>query len=155
MTSSRTAGWARRIVAFVVALLLATVWGSVVQTQFNLQALSALDVAIPMQVRALTTAQDLVGFGPVYAAIVLAAWVPAFPVAAWLARIWPGARMPLYALAGGIGLIAAVRAIDAVAPMPVLIDATRSVAGLAAMAIGSVLGGVAFARWTRRRRRWR
>lgn len=150
--TTRTIGWGRRIAAFVAALLLAAIWGSVVQTQFNLQALVALDVDIPLQVRALTTLQDLVGFGPAYAAIVLAAWLPAFMVAALLVRAWPKARVPLYALAAGVGLIAAVRAVDAVAPMPVLIDATRGIGGLLAMAAGSLLAGAAFARWTRTRR---
>lgn len=155
MTISRTArtiGWGRRIAALLAALLLATAWGSVVQTQFNLQALVALDVDIPLHVRALTTLQDLVGFGPAYAGIVLAAWLPAFLVAALLVRVWPKARVPLYALAAGVGLVAAVRAVDAVAPMPVLIDATRGIGGLLAMAAGSLLAGAAFAWWTRTRR---
>lgn len=158
MTISRTTrsiGWGRRIAAFLAALLLATVWGSVVQTQFNLQALAALDVDIPLRVRALTTLQDLVGFGPAYAGIVLAAWLPAFLVASLLARAWPWARVPLYAMAAGIGLIAAVRAIDAVAPMPVLIDATRGLGGLLTMAAGSLLAGAVFASWTHARRRRR
>ena len=150
--TNRAIGWGRRIATFLAALLLAAAWGSVVQTQFNLQALAALDVDIPLQVRALTTLQDLVGFGPAYAGIVLAAWLPAFPVAALLARAWPNARTPVYALAAGVGLIAAVRAVDAVAPMPVLIDATRGIDGLLAMAAGSLLGGAAFAWWTRARR---
>ncbi|MDR6992933.1 hypothetical protein [Luteimonas sp. 3794] len=150
--TTRTLGWGQRIAAFVAALLLATVWGSVVQTQFNLQALAALDVDVPLRVRALTTLQDLVGFGPAYAGIVLAAWLPAFLVAALLVRVWPKARVPLYALAAGVGLIAAVRAVDAVAPMPVLIDATRGIGGLLAMAAGSLLAGAAFAWWTRTRR---
>ncbi|MCD9124261.1 hypothetical protein [Luteimonas fraxinea] len=150
--TTRTIGWGRRIAAFLAALLLATAWGSVVQTQFNLQALAALDVDIPLQVRGLTTLQDLVGFGPVYAGIVLAAWLPAFLVAALLVRAWPQARVPLYALAAGVGLIAAVRVVDAVAPMPVLIDATRGIVGLLAMAMGSLLAGAAFAWWTRARR---
>lgn len=155
MTMSRTSravGWGRRVFAFVAALLIAAVWGSMVQTQFNLQALAALDVDIPLRVRGLTTLQDLVGFGPVYAGIVLAAWLPAFLVAALLVRAWPHARVPLYALAAGVGLIAAVRAVDAVAPMPVLIDATRGIGGLLLMALGSLLAGAAFAWWTRPRR---
>jgi len=150
--SSRAVGWGRRIAAFVAALLFAAAWGSVVQTQFNLQALAALDVDMPLRVRALTTLQDLVGFGPAYAGIVLAAWLPAFLVAALLVRAWPHLRVPLYALAAGVGLIAAIRAVDAVAPMPVLIDATRGIGGLLAMATGSLLAGALFAWWTRARR---
>lgn len=150
---TRSVGWGRRLALFGVAVLLAAAWGSVVQTQFNLQALVALEVGVPMQVRTTTTLQDLAGFGPVYAGIVLAAWLPAFLVAALLLRRWPQWRVPLYALAAGVGVIAAIRTIDAFAPMPVLIDATRGTAGLLAMAAGSLLAGAAFAWWTRPRRR--
>ncbi len=150
---TRSVGWGRRLALFGVAVLVAAAWGSVVQTQFNLQALVALEVDVPMQVRTTTTLQDLAGFGPVYAGIVLAAWLPAFLVAALLLRRWPQCRVPLYALAAGLGVITAIRTIDAFAPMPVLIDATRGTSGLLAMAAGSLLAGAAFAWWTRPRRR--
>lgn len=141
-------GWGRRISAFATALLLATAWGSVVQTQFNLAALAPF-VDIPAGIRMTTTLQDLVGFGPGYAGIVLAGWVPAFLVAWLLARIWPRARTALFALAAGAGIVAAVLAVNAVAPMPALIDATRTTTGLLAMAAGGLLAGALFARWTR------
>ena len=150
---TRSVGWGRRLALFVVAVLLAAAWGSVVQTQFNLQALVALEVDVPMQVRTTTTLQDLAGFGPLYAGIVLAGWLPAFLVAALPVRMWPQWRVPLYAVAAGVGVIAAIRTVDAFAPMPVLIDATRGDAGLLAMAAGSVLAGAGFAWWTRPRRR--
>lgn len=75
--------WRRRALAFAVAWLLATAWGSLAQTQFNLAALTALDVQVPLPLRLLTSLQDLAGFGGVYAGIVLAAWLPAFAAAAW------------------------------------------------------------------------
>lgn len=140
------AGW-----PLVLAWLGATVWGSVVQTQVNLQALSALGVAIPAQVRALTTVQDLMGFAPLYAGIVAAAWLPALALAAWLARRWPAARIGLFAAAGGLGLVAAVRSIDAVAPMPVFIDATRHGLAMLVMAGGSAAAAGGWAWVTRPR----
>ena len=150
---STAALWRRRLAAFGIALMFAAVWGTLVQTQFNLAALAELGLAIPLQARALTSLQDLAGFGPVYAGIVLAAWLPAFAVAAWLARRQPAWRMGLYALAAGVGLVVAVRVVDAVAPMPVLIYATRTWGGLLAMALGSVLGGALFAALTGKARR--
>ena len=143
--------WRRRFVAFGAAWLLAAVWGSVVQTQFNLAALTALGVEIAPALRLHTTLQDVLGFGPAYAGIVLAAWLPAFAAAAWLARRWPAWRIVLYALAAGVGLVVAIRSVDAAAPMPVLIDATRGLAGLLAMTLGSALAGVGFAHATRPR----
>jgi hypothetical protein len=143
-------GWAQHLVPLLLAWLLASAWGSVVQTQWNLQALAALGVNIPFDLRALTTAQDLLGFAPVYAGILAAGWLPALPVGHWLARHWPAGRNALLALAAGAGMVAAVRAVDAAAPMPVFIDATRHWPGLLTMAAGAVLGGWVYARWTGR-----
>lgn len=142
--------WRAVALPFLGSALIAIVWGSLVQTQFNLNALVALGVEMPLRLRLLTSAQDLAGFAPVYAGIVLAAWLPAFPVAARLARSVPHLRTVLFALAAGVALLAAVRIGDAVAPMPVLIDATRGLGGLLAMAAGSAAGGALFAFWTRK-----
>ena len=141
--------WPQRLIAFGAAWLFASVWGSLVQTQFNLNALTALGVEIAPALRLQTTLQDLLGFGPAYAGIVLMAWLPAFAAAAWLSRRQPAWRLSGYGLAAGVGLVVAIRSIDALAPMPVLIDATRQLSGLLAMTLGSVLAGLAFAHWTR------
>jgi hypothetical protein len=141
--------WPRRIGFFLLAVVLAAVWASVVQTQFNLQALAALGVEMPFGLRLRTTAQDLVGFAPMFALVVLGAWLPGWAVAAVLGRLWPAGRLVLYALAAGLSVAVALRLIDAAAPMPVLIDATRSLAGLLSMLAGCVAAGAAYARWTR------
>ncbi len=47
-------------------------------------------------------------------------------------------------------ILAAIRTIDTVAPMPVFIDATRHLPGLLAMAIGAVIAGLLYARLTAR-----
>ena len=138
--------------ALAAGWLLATAWGSVVQTQFNLQALVALGVNMPPGVRALTTLQDLAAFAPVYAGILAAGWLPALGLAAWLAHHWPAARTALLTTAAGLGMVAAVRAVDAAAPMPVFIDATRGWPGLLSMAAGAALGGLLYARLSRRPR---
>jgi hypothetical protein len=145
--------WPRHLLALAAAWLLAAAWGSVVQTQFNLQALVALDVPVPPGLRALTTLQDLTGFAPVYAGILAAGWLPALGLAAWLARRWPAARTALLTIAAGVGMVAAVRAVDAFAPMPVFIDATRGWPGLLGMAAGAALGGWLYARLSARRTR--
>jgi hypothetical protein len=134
----------------LLAWLLAAAWGSVVQTQWNLQALVGVGVDISATVRASATWQDLMGFAPVYAGILAAGWLPALPAAAWLARRWPGGRSALLGAAAGMGMVAAVRSIDAVAPMPVFIDATRHLSGLLAMATGAVIAGLLYARLTSR-----
>lgn len=143
--------WTRHLVPLLLAWLLAASWGSVVQTQWNLQALAGLGVDIPWIDRLRQTGQDLLGFAPVYGGILAAGWMPALAVAALLARRWPAGRPALLALAAGAGMVAAVRTVDAVAPMPVFIDATRHLPGLLAMAAGAVAAGLLYARLTSRR----
>lgn len=147
---TQTARWTRHLAPLLLAWLLAAAWGSVVQTQWNLQALVDLGVNIPDAERARMSFQDLMGFAPVYGGILAAGWLPALPVAALLARRWPAWRNTLLAAAAGAGMVAAVRTIDAVAPMPVFIDATRHLPGLLAMAAGAVIGGLLYARLTAR-----
>jgi hypothetical protein len=134
----------------LLALILASAWGSLVQTQWNLQALVGLGVDISAADRARATWQDLLGFAPVYAGILAAGWLPALPVGTFLAGRRPAWRSPLLAAAAGVGMVAAVRTVDAVAPMPVFIDATRHWPGLLAMATGAVLAGLLYARLTER-----
>ena len=141
--------WTKHLAPLLLAWVLAAAWGSVVQTQFNLQALVSLGVEVPATLRAETTWRDLIGFGPVYAGILAAGWLPALAAATFLARRWPAWRAPLLAAAAGLGMIAAVRAVDAVAPMPIFIDATRSLPGLLAMAAGAVVAGWVYAGLTR------
>jgi len=143
--------WTRHLSTLLLVWVLAAAWGSVVQTQWNLQALVGVGVDIPAAERARTTWQDLIGFGPVYAGILAAGWLPALVVAAWAGRRWPAWRSPLLAAAAGVGMVAAVRAIDAVAPMPVFIDATRHLPGLLVMAAGATMAGWLYAWITARR----
>lgn len=143
--------WTLHLTPLLLAWLLATVWGSLVQTHWNLQALADLGIDMPAAVRVQTSLQDLIGFAPVYAGILAAGWLPALTLAALLARRWPAWRSVLLAAAAGAGMVAAVRAVDAVAPMPVFIDATRHWPGLLAMAAGAVVAGLLYARLTARR----
>lgn len=143
--------WTRHLAPLLLAWLLAAAWGSVVQTQWNLQALVGVGVEIPWPERLRQTGQDLLAFSPVYGGILAAGWLPALAVAALLARWWPAGRTALLAVAAGAGMVAAVRTVDAVAPMPVFIDATRDLPGLLTMAAGAVLAGLLYARLTSRR----
>lgn len=143
--TSTSPRWTRHLAPLLLAWLLAAAWGSVVQTQWNLQALVNLGVDIPATERASATWQDLISFAPVYAGILAAGWLLALPVAVLLARRWPVWRSPLLAAAAGVGMVAAVRTVDAVAPMPVFIDATRHLPGLLAMATGAVIAGLLYA----------
>lgn len=142
--------WPRRLVVLAAALLLAAAWGCLVQTHLNLRALTPF-VEIPATLWLRTMLQDLAGFGPAYAGIVQAAWLPGLPVAALLARRRPALRVTLFALAGVAALLVAFACINALAPMPALIDATRTLGGQLLMALGSGLGAGLYALLTRPR----
>lgn len=143
--------WTRRAGGLLLAWALAAAWGSVVQTRWNLQALVEVGVSIPASTWWTVIGQDLIGFAPVYGGIVAAGWLIALPVASGLAHWWwPAGRSALLALAAGVGMVAAVRAVDAVAPMPAFIDATRGLPGLLAMAAGAVWAGWLYARLSAR-----
>ena len=135
------------ILRFLLAVVLAAAWASVVQTQINLAALAALGAQIPMALRVETTLFDLRGFAPFFAAIAAVAFGLAFPVAHRVSR--NRSRAAWFALAGFAGLIVAIKLVDLLVPPPVLIAATRSVAGLLAVTLGGALAGWVFA-WRRR-----
>jgi len=135
----------RTLLYFLLAVLLASMAGSVLQTQFNLANLQALGAPIPFDVRAYTTCLDLLGFSPTFAVLVILGFIVALPVASRLAQVWPAGRWLLFALAGALAVLAAMALANALLPMPTLIGANRSLAGtLGLMACGS-LGALLFA----------
>ena len=135
---------------FLLAVLLASVIGTVLQTQFNLANLQALGAPMPFAVRAQTTCLDLLSFSPTFGVLVLFGFIFALPAASGLARCWPIARWVLFALAGALAVWTAMAVANALLPMPTLIAANRSVAGtLWLMASGS-LGALLFAALQRR-----
>lgn len=135
----------RALLIFLLAVAFATVLGSIIQTQINLAALQSMGAPISLSVRLDATAHDLLGFTPAYTAIMAITLLFALPLAAAAARFLPAWRLPLYFLAGGLGLLAAFQIADAVAPMPTLIAATRSAEGTAAMMLSGAFGGLLFA----------
>lgn len=143
---SRT--WRRRAFALLGAVLIAVVWGSVVQTQFNIASLQSIGADVSSVHRLRMTALDLIGFSPIYTIIVLLGMLCALPAAALLARRWPGHRSVLYALAGGAGIATAIRIVDIATPAPTLIAATRGIGGWLLMSSGAALAGWWFARRT-------
>lgn len=140
---------AQFLFAFVFAVLLAAMLGSIVQTQYNLAMLQSLGAPMSVGVRLRATGLDLLGFAPVFAVLVGAGFLFALPSAAWLSRrLLPG-RWLLFALAGALAVWLAMSLANALLPMPTLIGANRSLAGtLGLMACGS-LGALLFAHLSR------
>lgn len=103
----------RILIAFVAAVVAATVVACVIGTQFVLAALSGIGVDIPLADRIATTWHDLIYFGFVpspsfgfsYAVVIAIGLFIAFLVSAALAYFMPRFRTTIYAVAGGAAIL--------------------------------------------------
>ena len=138
------------IPAFLFAVILATAWGAVVQTQYNLAALAGIGVDVGA-VRWQATMRDLFsGFFPTYGGyVVLPALLVSFIVASLLARRLPQARIPLVSLAGGVAVFLAIPLVNWLSPVALLVGASRDWGATLWMAVGGLLAGLLYAWLTR------
>lgn len=136
--------------AFLLALVFATAWGSVVQTQYNLAALAGIGVDVGA-VRWQATLRDLFsGFFPTYGGyVVLPALLVSFIVASLLARKLPQARMPLLSLAGGVAIFLGIPLVNWLSPVALLVGASRDWGCTLWTAVGGLLAGFLYAWLTR------
>ncbi|MFC4260997.1 PQQ-dependent sugar dehydrogenase [Marinobacter lacisalsi] len=138
--------WSRIVLAFATALIIGAVLGSVMQTQINLLALRGLGVEIGVGAWLGTTLEDLFKFGPVYLAMFgcgfLVSQLVAMVATRYVLTAW---RPPVCALAAAVGLWATFKLVDALAPPPTLIAATRDVGGMLAMVFTAAVAGWLFA----------
>lgn len=135
------------VLAFVAAVLLATVWGSIVQTQFNLTALTGIGADIPAGLRFRSTVADIFGgFTPTYAAYVVApSLLVAFLIAWWVADRSPRPAAFWFGLAGGLALVLGIPIVNYLSPVALLIGASREWLCTLLMSLGGVAAGVLFA----------
>jgi len=136
----------RLILGFLAASVLTIVWGSIVQTQYNLAALTGIGVDVELGTNLRATLTDIFsGFSLTYGGyIVLPALLVAFFVA-WLVVRRTGAPLPWFGLAGGLAILAGIPLVNWLSPLALLIGASRDWSCTALMAVGGVLGGVLFA----------
>lgn len=140
----------RLIIGFLAAVVVTVVWGSIVQTQYNLVALSAIgtDIGPGTWLRA-TFADIFSGFSLTYGGyVVLPSLLVAFGVA-WLVVRRTGAPLPWFGLAGGLAILAGIPLVNWLSPLALLIGATRDLSCTFLMAAGGMAGGVLFA-WVAR-----
>ncbi|SEA19667.1 PQQ-dependent sugar dehydrogenase [Alkalimonas amylolytica] len=139
--------WRKLLLHFIWTCLLAVLLSTLAQTQFNLLALQQLGIAISFSERLTTSLHDLRHFAPVYAAIFSCSYLVSQSIAFWLRR-WVASRwqVALFALAAGIGLLCTLLLVNALAPMPTLIAASRSLPGLLSLLLMAALAGALFAR---------
>lgn len=103
----------RVLIAFLVAVVTATVVACIIGTQFVLAALSGIGVDIPLADRLATTWYDLINFGFIpspsfgfsYGMVIATGLFIAFLVAAALSYFLPRFRTIIYAVAGGVAIL--------------------------------------------------
>jgi hypothetical protein len=136
----------RVVYAFVAALVVATLWGSIVQTQFNLNALANLGVDITIGVRTKTTISDIFsGFSLTYGSyVVLPSLFFAFAAAWFISRNQPRHAALWFAAAGAVGVLLGNPVVNYLSPLPLLVGATRDTLCLILMALGGGAAGVVF-----------
>ncbi|MDO9520240.1 MAG: hypothetical protein Q8K97_06665 [Pseudohongiella sp.] len=136
----------RLLLAFITALVVATIWGSVVQSQFNLNALAGIGADITPGVRITTTLADVFsGFSPTYAAyVVLPSFLVAFVVAWFISRRLPGQTVLWFAAAGAVAVFIGNPVVNYLSPVALLVGATRDLFCLLLMALGGAVAGALF-----------
>lgn len=131
--------------AFLPAVIIAGILGSVLQTQFNILAISSIGPTIDLQTRLDATWHDLLNFGPLFTIIVAVAFLIALPVAHFIVRIQRRQFIAWCAVAGAVSLWATFLIANHFAPMPTLIAATRTTVGTLFMTFSGLVGGFVYA----------
>jgi hypothetical protein len=136
----------RLFFAFIAAVVVATVWGAIVQTQFNLNALGNIGADITPGVRTSTTLGDIFsGFSPTYGGyVVLPSLLVAFAVAWFISQLQPHYTMLWFAAAGTVAVLLGNPVVNFLSPLALLVGATRDLACLVWMALGGTAAGVVF-----------
>jgi hypothetical protein len=144
----------RALVAFFVAVLVAVVFGSLVQSHYNLQALASIGVDVD-GVRVSTMLRDIFsGFSPTYGGYMVApALLVAFAVAAWLGMHRPAWRTGLFVVGGYLAVLLAIPLVNSLSPLALLVGASRDTSATFWMAGGGALAGLLFALMTGPRHR--
>lgn len=133
--------------AFVAAVVLATVWGSIVQTQFNVGALNRIGGEVSAGGRLQWTLTDIFsGFSPTYALyFVIPSLLVAFAVAWFISARLPGSARFWFSLGGGLAILLVIPLVHYLSPLALLIGATREWLCTVLMAVGGVAAGLLFA----------
>lgn len=131
---------ARWLLAWLAGVAVATVAGSVIQTQLNVARIAALDGAVEWSRRLETTLADLAGFAPTWGMIVALGMLIAMAVAGLLVWRWQRWLLALHTLAGFAAVAVALAVMDAMLPVTAL-AAARSATGVTLLCLAGALGG--------------
>lgn len=134
----------RTLLAYLAAALTTAALGSLIQTQINLAALQDLGAPITPTIRLQASAQDLLGFAPLWAAILALGFLIAFVTALLISHALKRHRTILLVAAGTVSVFATLWLMQMALPITV-IAATRGSVGFALMGLTGAVGGWMFA----------
>jgi len=141
----------RRILVFLLAVLLAASAGSMIQSLVNLQAIAALAGSIATADQLSTLWFDLRHFMPVLAAIFLPVMLLSLIAARLLLNRTPLIKAPTVFAITALATWLALSVINQLAPMPTLIALNRTLAGTLMLLACSGLGAVFYHYFSRSR----
>ena len=141
----------RVVLGWSLAVIVAASAGTLVQVHLNAEALAALGVAVPLGERFGMLAHDLVHFAPLYAALIAAGFIVAWPAAAGLARWKRPWRAWLFPLAGFTAVATILLAMQSALPVTA-ISAARTPVGATLLCLAGALAGLLYVALTPRQK---
>ena len=139
----------RKVLAYIIALLIAAALCSIVQSQFNLMAIASLVEQISLSDWLYTVWFDLQSFAPIML-VILAPVLLLSLIACRLLRLLIRINVLwLAVMITVVALLLALSLINTLAPMPTLIAASRGVAGSLALALSAAAGAAIYVSLTR------
>lgn len=141
---------ARRLGAYLLAVLVAYVLATVSATQHVAGSLESMDVEVGAGTRLAMIGHDLIGMTSSFLPLVALGLLIAFLVAALIVRRAQGLRLLLYPLAGAVAVVCVHLALKAAFGITA-VAAARTLGGLAMQALAGAVGGYVFARLGRPR----
>jgi len=132
---------------FIVTVLFAAIVSSILQTQLILRHLPGFGLSVDWATRLSSTAADLQNFAPTLAALIAAAFMPAFASNALLSYLRKRSSIALTVLAGAIAVVAMLMIMRQILGLQPIASA-RDTLGLISFALCGGLAGGLFA-WLR------
>jgi hypothetical protein len=141
-------GFLRAALGFVVAVIVLTVLAVIFQTGFVLSALGDVGAQLSLGPILSMIVDDLIGFAPLYGALVAIGLLVAFPVAAIVHRVTKLSRVLVFAGAGLVCMLVMLLAMEQVFFGVQLVAGARTLPGLVSQMIAGAIAGWAFVQLT-------
>jgi hypothetical protein len=137
--------WVKRLLAFVLAVIVTSLVGAGIHSQFVIANMIGLGHAVPFSERIAWTGHDMAGMFPTYAPIIAFAFLLALPIAWVISRRAMNLRTLGYTLAGAAAVICALLVMKQALDVSGVAGA-RTALGILAQGLAGAIGGWLFAR---------